>query len=148
MPAASSPCSAVADPRVAVHPGDRRRLRDADAARVERFGEAGDVVGGLREAPLRGHVGVRPVARGAQVALHRAVAVGQIRLAPFCRRHRHRQLRVDPPVEELEAADPFVEFCHGGIDELVGDLIDRPVGPAGDLVEELGVHGPNPTEGV
>ena len=68
------------------------------------------------------------------------MSVGEEHLASFRRRHGQRQLGVDATAEEFEAADPFVELGLGGIDELAGDLIDRPVGPAGDLVEELGVH--------
>ena len=83
-----------------------------------------------------------------QVSLHRAVPVGEEHLASFCRRDGQRQLGVHATAEEFEAADPLVELGLGGIDELAGDLIDRPVGLAGDLVEELGVHASQRTEGV
>ena len=71
--------------------------------------------------------------------------VGEEHLSPLCCRHGHRELHVDPTAQEFEAADPFVELALGDIDELVGDLVDRPVDPAGDLVEELGVHAANGT---
>ncbi len=112
---------------------------------MKRLGEARYVVGGLREAALSSDVRVRGVARGTQVALHRAVPVGEEHPASLRRRDGHRQLGVDPSAQEFEAADPFVELVVGGIDQLVGDLIDRPVDPAEDLVEELGVHASNGT---
>ena len=138
----------VADAGVGMNAGERCGLRGADASGVERFGETGHGVAGGCEPALAGDVGVRPVAGGAQVALHRAVPVGEVDLTLLGDGDGERQLGVDLAAQEFEGADPLVEFRIGRIDQLARDPVDRPVGPAGDRIEQIRRHAIHGTEGV
>ena len=130
----------VTHPRVAVHAGDRCRLGDADAPGLQRLGETGDAVGGLRQTAPRSDVGVGCVAGGAQVPLHRAVPVGEIQASLLDGGQRQRHLGVDPAAQQLQATDPLVELGIGGVEQLAGDVVDRAVGPPDRVAQRPEIH--------
>ncbi len=138
---------AVTHPRVAVYTGDRCCLGDADAPGLERLGQTGDAVGRLCEAAPGGDVGVRRVARGTQVALHRAVPVGQVQASLFDGGQRQCRLGVDAAAQQLEGTDPLVEFGIGGVEQLVGDVVDRAVAPPDRVAQRPEIHTTSMTKG-
>ncbi len=131
---------AVAHPRVAVDAGDRGCLGDTDAPTLESVGQAGDAVGGLRETASGGDVRVRRVARGTQVPLHRAVSVGHIQASLLDGGQRQRRLGLDPAAQQLQGPNPLVEFGIGGVEQLVGDVVDRAVAPPDRVAQRPQIH--------
>ena len=131
---------AIAHPRIAVHAGDGGCLGDADSAGLERVGETGDAVGGLREPASGGDVGVRRVARGPQVPLHRAVPVGQVQASLLDGGQRQCRLGLDAAAQQLEGTNTLVEFGIGGVEQLVGDVVDRAVAPPDRVAQRPEIH--------
>ena len=130
----------VTHPRVAVHAGDGCCLGDTDASGLERLGQTGHAVGCCREAASGGDVGVRRVARGTQVALHRAVPVGEVQASLLDGGQRQRHLGLDPAAQQLQATNPLVELGIGGVEQLAGDVVDRAVAPPDRVAQRPEIH--------
>jgi hypothetical protein len=130
----------VTHPRVAVHAGDGCCLGHTDAPGLERLGQTGHAVGCLRESAPGGDVGVRRVARGTQVPLHRAVPVGQVQAALLDGGQRQCRLGLDPAAQQLQRTNPLVEFGIGGVEQLAGDVVDRAVAPPDRVAQRPEIH--------
>ncbi len=86
------------------------------------------------------HVGVRPVACGAQIPLHRAVPVGQIEAALLDGGQRHCHLGLDPSAQHLQVTNSFVEFGFGGVEQLAGDVVDRAIVSPDRVAQRPQIH--------
>ena len=135
----------VADPPVAVHPGDGPGLGHPDAPGLERLGQTRQPVDRMGEATFAGHVGVRPVACCPQVALHRPMPIGQVEAPLFDPRQRQRHLRFDPAAQQLQGANPLVEFGLGGVEQFTGDVVDRAVTSPDRVAQLPQIHTNNST---
>ncbi len=98
------------DARIGARPGDLERLRDADVAGLQLCADGRERVDDRGEPAIAGDLGVRPVAGGTQVALHRVMPVSEMDLPCLGHRQQGRTSSNEVAMVGLEATDGFIQF--------------------------------------
>ena len=68
------------------------------------------------------------------------MSVGHIQASLLDGGQRQRRLGLDPAAQQLQGPNPLVEFGIGGVEQLVGDVVDRAVAPPDRVAQRPQIH--------